>query len=327
MVKKSISGLDLNEFDRIIITIVKAHCEQYESDIILKQAFESDNNNKIEICMLPGFTSCQSETVYETIRMMDIEGEFVVKDSDNYISLPSIPHGNYIVGLDVNKFDKEINRLSSKSFLVVNEQDVITDIVEKKIKSDHICLGMYGFSDTKEYSEAYLRLSSSDPSDSLNEIYISHVISYMIGTGGGVFKYVESAKFEDWGTMQDWQLVQDSMRTYFIDLDGVVFNNRGKYGSKNWSNDNEPIMENVDIICKLYKGGAQIVVTTSRGDNCRHFIQEFFASHGIELHAIVTGCNHAGRIIINDFAPSNAYPSCQAISLPRNSSLSGYLRL
>lgn len=324
MVKKAISGIDLQSFDRIIITIVKEHCEKYESDIILKQAFNLNKDSKIELCILPNFTKSQSETVFETIKMMKIQGQIAVKDSDNYIKIENIPDGNYIVGLDIEKFNKEIRRLGSKSFLIVNNQQIITDIIEKKIKSEHICLGMYGFSDANNFLEAYEQVSTEQIDARLHEIYLSHVISYMIGSNKGVFRYIETTEFEDWGTIEDWQIVQKSMRTYFIDLDGVIFKNRGKYGSKNWNNDNEPIEDNVELFKQLYDEGAQIVVTTSRGKEYEESIRAFFASRGIKIHAIVCGCNHAGRIIINDFAASNAYPSCQAISIPRNAILKDY---
>jgi hypothetical protein len=34
--------------------------------------------------------------------------------------------------------------------------------------------------------------------------------------------------------------------------------------------------------------------------------------------------NHAARVIINDFATTNPYPSGMAITLPRNASLKDY---
>ena len=327
MVKKAISGLNLNQFDRIIFTIVQEHCDKYEADLILQQAFCTQNNPKIEICILPTFTSCQSETVYETIVRMNVKENIVLKDSDNYIELNDIPNCNFIVGLNVNKFEKEIFRLNSKSFLIVNDQNIITDIIEKKIKSDCICVGMYGFRSASEFCDNYLKLTEQFDYAQSKEIYISHVISYMIGVSSSIFEYVDTIKFEDWGTLRDWQLVQYLKRTYFIDLDGVVLYNRGRYGSKNWDNDQVPIEDNISVIKQLFDEGAQIVITTSRDMKYEEQIRDFFSSRGIDLHAIVTNCNHSARVLINDFAPSNAYPSCEAISLPRNGTLKDYIKL
>ncbi len=325
MVKKSISGLNLNHFDRIIITIVQEHCDKYEADLILRQAFKIEGGSKIELCILPFFTSCQSETIYETIVRMRVQGDFVIKDSDNYIQLDEAPFGNFIVGLNIDAFDREIFRLNSKSFLIVNDQNVVTDIIEKKIKSDCICVGMYGFEDAELFSDCFKTLLSNFDYSKSKEIYISHVISFMIGVRSAIFMHASASNFEDWGTIQDWQIVQQKQQTYFVDLDGVVFQNRGKYGSKTWQNDNCPIEENISSLKKLYDEGAQIVITTSRGKEFESDIRAFFESRGITLHAIVTECNHARRVIINDFAPSNAYPSCVAVSIPRNGSLKDYM--
>ena len=325
MVEKCISGLNLKEFDRVIVTIVKEHSEKYESEIILSQVFESYTEPAVEICVLPEFTTCQSETVYETIRRMKIMGEIVVKDSDNYIAVSEMPHGNFIAGLNINTFPKEIFRLNSKSFIITNNQDIVTDIIEKKIKSDCICVGMYGFSDAEQFCRTYQDLLENFNFAESNEIYLSHIISYMIGTGTEIFRCLYVLDFEDWGTPMDWKIVQSKMQTYFIDLDGVIFVNRGKYGTKTWKNDNELLESNMQCIRDLYCNGAQIVVTTARSSEYVPFINEVFEKEGIKLHAIVTDCNHSSRILINDFSTTNTYPSCRAISIPRNANLNDYL--
>ena len=168
MIEKAMEGLPLNKFDRIIITIVKEHALKYEAETILKQALNLQKNRKIEILKLDDFTSCQSETVYLTLEKMKVKGEFVVKDSDNYVKVIDCLKPEFIVGLDINKFDKEIYRLKSKSFLMVNDQNIITDIIEKKIRSENICLGVYGFNNPAKFIEAYNFLLLKHPSSSLD---------------------------------------------------------------------------------------------------------------------------------------------------------------
>lgn len=325
MVKKAISGLDLNYFDRIIVTIVSDHVKEFQSDTILKQAFSIGSNSKVELCILTNFTRCQSETVYETIKKMSVDDSIVIKDSDNYFELKQFPMGNFISGIDIKTSDREINRLSAKSFLIVNEKGIITDIIEKEIKSEFICVGMYGFESSLDFCKAYESISKNSDWTKCSEIYISHVISYMIGTRKYVFMYAPVANYEDWGTMDDWHLIQLEKQTYFLDYDGVIVKNVGKYGISNWENSNEIIEENIKAIKEKYDRGAQIVVTTSRSNCYKEEIIKIFESRGIKLHAVITECNHSSRIIINDFAPSNPYPSCRAISIPRNGNLKDYL--
>jgi hypothetical protein len=324
MIEKALSGINLDSFDRIIITIVKEHDETYGAKLILEQVFEIETHNNFVVCVLNDFTSCQAETVIKTIVMEGITGEIIIKDSDNYVKIENI-ESNAIVGLNIEAFPKEINRLSSKSFLVINDQKNIVDIIEKKIKSQYICIGVYCFTDAAIFIHAYNSMINQSNENNY-EIYISHIVSYLIGLNECTFKYIEAEDYEDWGTLDDWKIVQKKHKTYFIDLDGVLLNNRGKYGSKNWSNSLEPLTENMNAIKQLYNEGAQIIITTSREEKYRNKILTFFEDNNIKLHALVMGCNHSCRVIINDFAPTNPFPSCETINIKRNGDLSDYLQ-
>jgi hypothetical protein len=322
MIEKSMEGMPLDIFDRIIITIVKDHSEKYDAKLILDQIFDLKNNQKIEILELEDFTSSQSETVYETLIKKSISGNFVVKDSDNMVKMEKNENSEFIVGLDINKFEKEIYRLKSKSFLIVNDQNIVVDIIEKKIRSEKICLGVYGFSDPEKFIEAYKVLSENKIQ---KEIYLSHIISYLIGTKRSVYNYIETSNFEDWGTLQDWRITQNKHSTYFVDIDGVVLENRGKYGQENWSNSLPVINDNLKVLKELFDTGGQIVFTTCRSDGDLVEFKKLLNDNGIIAHAFVTKCNHASRVIINDFAPTNPYPSCKAINIPRNGLIKTYL--
>jgi hypothetical protein len=323
MVKKSLEGMNLAVFDNIVVTIVREHDEVYGAKLILEQVFDIEHNHKFVICVLDEFTSCQAETIIKTIEKERITGKIVIKDSDNCVKFNNDKiFDNAIVGLNIETYVKEINRLSSKSFLAVNDQGIIVDIIEKKIKSQHICLGVYCFSDVNDFINGYNDINNNNIEW---EIYISHVISYLIGTGKCIFKYIEAEDFEDWGTLLDWRIVQERQKTYFIDLDGVLLNNRGKYGVKNWSNCMEPLEENIKVVKRLYDNGAQIVITTSREEIYRKDILNFFAEKGITIHALVTGLKHSCRVIINDFAPTNPYPSCESVNIKRNGDLADYI--
>lgn len=320
VIEEAILGLPLDMYDRIIITIVKEHSEKYEAKLILEQVFKE--NKKIEICELDDFTSSQSETVYRTLSDKKVIGEFVVKDSDNQVQIDTLQPADFVVGLDINKFHKEIHRLKSKSFLIVNDQDIVTDIIEKRISSEKICLGVYGFSNPNNFNEAYEYLSQNNTS---GEIYLSHIISYLIGTKKSVYTYIESEKFEDWGTLIDWQITQKQHTTYFVDIDGILLHNKGKYGKENWYNFADPIKENLDIMKRLQDEGAQIILTTARGKDDMTLVNKILDEYGIQPHQIVTGCNHSPRVLINDFAPTNPYPSAKAVNVPRNGSLATYI--
>lgn len=320
MIEKSLKGLNIDVFDRIIITIVKPHDEQYEAGLILKQVFKE--NHKIEICLLDDFTNSASETVYLTIEKMKITGAFVVKDSDNYVKV-DIPDkiNNFIVGYDLHNHP-EISNIPGKSFLLINEQNIIQDIIEKRVVSNIICIGVYAFEDVELFKNGYKALLNKGIN---GEMFISHVVSYLLSTKKHIFISNEAQDYADWGTLNEWEAVQRRYRTYFVDVDGVLLKNTGRYGSKNWTNNKEIIAENMQVIRDLQANGAQIIIATSRTEEFRTDLEKILANNGIKPYAILMGMHHAARVVINDFAPTNPYPSGMAITLPRNSLIKEYL--
>lgn len=322
MIEKALEGINLDQFDRIIFTIVDDQITTYDTEPILRQVFENFNI-KVEICILTDYTSSQSQTVYETLRINNVNGSFAVKDSDNKILLSDNleENMNYVLGLDIQKIGQEINRLQSKSFLKVNNQGYITNIIEKKIISDVVCIGFYVFRDSEMFKLAYQELSDSFE----GELYLSHIISHQILTKNEIFSYKNSSIFEDYGTLEDWKLIQSKFKTYFVDYDGVLVRNKGKYGIENWETIDEPIKENLLALRRICNNGSQIIITTSRPKKFENKIASLLKSYDINIHSIVSGLSHSQRILINDHAGTNPYPSAVGISINRNSLLDEYL--
>lgn len=320
MIEKAIEGLNTDVFDRIIITIVKPHEEKYEAQLVLSQVFK--NNPKVEICLLNDFTSSASETIYLTLEKMKVKGAFVVKDSDNYVKVNlGFPIKNLIVGYDLHKHPN-ISNIPGKSFLIVNEQGIVEDIIEKRIVSNIICLGVYAFENTEIFKNAYIKLKEEELT---GEMFISHVISYILSSKQQIFLALEAQEYKDWGTLAEWQAVQKQYRTYFCDVDGILMKNCGKYGSRNWYNNTDIIPENIETVKKLQDNGGQIVITTSRPEEFRKDLEKILEENAIRPYAILMGMNHSARVVINDFAPTNPYPSSIAITLPRNSLIKEYV--
>lgn len=320
MIEKSLHGLNMEIFDRIIITIVEAHSKEYEAELILNQVFK--DNKKIEICVLEDFTKSASETIYLTLEKMKVEGAFIVKDSDNYVKT-TIPKdfSNFVVGYDLHKHP-DITNVPCKSFLEINEQNIIQDIIEKRVVSNIICIGVYAFESVDLFKKGYKELVDKKIS---GEMFISHVISYLLRAKDNVFLYNEAEDYADWGTLTEWKEVQKKFRTYFVDVDGVLLKNCGRYGSVNWSNNSEIIKENLETIKELQKQGAQIIITTSRPEEYRKNLETILKENGLYPYSILMGLNHSARVIVNDFAPTNPYPSGIAVSLPRNTLIKDYL--
>ena len=319
MIEQVLRSSDYQRYDKTIITVLREHCDKYEADIILNQIF----GDTVEVTILEKPTSCAAETVYETIKSAGLTGQLTIKDSDCLVERSYSPVRDHIVGLTINS-NTNVDRLQQKSFIIKNDDDVIVDILEKEMVSNTICLGVYCVS-AQDFLLAYRDICDSDVYKHENEIYVSHVISYLITCESRVFEYVEADKYVDWGTAEEWYKEMAKHNTYVFDIDGVLLKNCGKYGTRNWSNYFSPIEENIKILKALSDNGNEIVFMTARPEEYLTEFKKFLKNRGIFYKTIISNCNHSKRIIINDFAPTNPYPSCEALSIKRNDNLGEYL--
>lgn len=320
MVQKAIGGLKIRSDARKIITVVKEHCIRHDADLVLRQAF----GNEVEICILDEFTSSQAETVALTIGKMKVSGSIVIKDSDNYVDVDVTKAGNFLVGVDLRCF-QHISNVAAKSFIILKDQNTVADIIEKLVCSNIINIGTYGFQSTDVFME-YFDIARAGGNSDGGEIFLSSIVSIMIKKGMK-FNFKEAKDYEDWGSIFDWYRAIRRKKTYFLDIDGVIFVNKGRYGKVNWEHEDIPLKDNVKIIKRLLDNGAQIILCTSRTENHRKKLERSLKLHGIQCHAIVMGCNHAQRVIVNDFSDTNPYPSCSAINLKRDGNdLEKYIR-
>ena len=217
LIERSIEGIFSEEYDRVVVVLLEDDIEEWHADIIIEEELKK---YPIEIVVLNSMTSGPAETVYMAIQKANIEGSVVVKDVDNYLKIKNVPHGNFVAGLDLNTWERDVHNLRNKSFLILNEQGNLLDIIEKKVRSDVICLGLYGFNKAEDFIKSYKKLN--DISYPISKLYISHVISYLIGYSGRVFHYMEALEYENWGDERLWKDMQRDYTLYFIDLDNIL---------------------------------------------------------------------------------------------------------
>ena len=213
---KAIEGVFADNYDRIIYTVLKESVDRYNAvEEIKKHACGYD----VEFVVLDKQTNGPAETVHKTIMAANVTGEFAVRDSHAFIATKKDYVGNFVAGLDLTQYDKPIDNLRSKSFITINEQGQVLDIVEKHFSSDIISAGMYGFKSTDDFVFAYEHLI--DPNYGIKKLYLSHVISYLIGYSQRVFHRARVTRFEDWSTKAAWQKVQRLHSLVFVNLDTI----------------------------------------------------------------------------------------------------------
>ena len=319
MIEKVLHGVGYQKFDRTIIVILKEHCDKYDADIILNQLFK----NSVDIVVLPEPTESVVDTVYQTIERGNVVGSIVVKDSDCYVKYDIPKNNNYIAGLEIQAHT-DIEKIQQKSFIVKNEDDIVIDIVEKSIVSNIVCVGVYSM-DVDEFIHARREIIESPIFKKGNELYMSHIISYLIIENKKPFEYIKAKEYIDWGTKSEWIKEQNKYKTFVFDIDGVFLENHGKYGKKTWENTFDPIWENIILLKKLSDNGNEIIFMTARPQEHVEQFKAFLQENEIKYKTIICQCYHGKRIIVNDFSSTNPYPSCEAISIPRNDLLKKYI--
>ncbi len=310
MIKKAIEGLKAKESD-IIITILKEHEDQY--DII--KGLKDNLGSSIKVIILDNPTKSQAETVYLTIKKANLNESFFVKDSDNTFSFELKDENiNYVCYSDIHEYT-EINP-GNKSYIKMNDQNIIIDIVEKKIISSFFNVGGYHFRNPTLFIESFERINNMGRN---SELYVSHIIQDLIANRKEVFFGKKVENYFDWGTADEWRKYTKRFRTFFFDIDGILFENASQHFKPRWG-ETLPIKENLEIIKKLSEDPyAQIYFITSRPEKYRKLTETKLKELSIKYYGLLMGCLHAKRIIVNDFSNTTGYPTCEAINILRDS--------
>lgn len=310
MVKKAIEGLNVDPKD-VIITILREHEEQY--DII--RGLKENIGEEITIVILDEQTKSQSETVYLTLKKIGLKESFLVKDSDCAWTTSNIKEDfNYVIYSDIQDYE-DINP-GNKSYIKLNEQNIIIDIVEKKVVSRFFSLGGYFFKNPESFISSFEKLNEQN---NKQELYISHIIQDLIINKKEIFFGKKVDSYLDFGTLEQWSKYLKKFKTYFFDIDGILFKNAAQYFKPRWE-DSEPIKENLEIIKKLSENKYnQLIFSTSRPEKYRRVTERKLRELGIKYLDVIMGCLHAKRIIVNDFSNTTGYPTCEAINILRDS--------
>jgi len=310
MVTEAISGLNLDFFDNIYFICLQQHEDKYS----FMKGFVSELDDaglraKSNIVLLPEQTESQSETVYTFLSGYDLDGFIFIKDSDGFYRC-DVEERNQVAYFDLNDMD-DINA-RTKSYVDLDVNNVVTNIVEKKVISSTFSSGGYGFADAKEFCKTFEKLQDMD-----GECYISHIIFEMM-LSGSTFYGTKTVDFKDWGTLDAWNKYKSQYKCLFVDIDGTLITNSSHHFPP-YTGSGEPIEDNIDLLAELHEQGrARIILTTSRPERLRQLTIQELQTKGIPFDQLVMGLPHCQRIVINDFARSNPYPSCSAINIPRN---------
>ena len=310
MVVEAIKGLNLDNVSKIYLVGLKEHEQKYSFISALDEQFESlGTQHLIEYVLLEEQTKNQPETVAQGIIQANINGPIYIKDSDNYF-VDKPQQGNLISCFDLHSLEHVNAR--NKSYVELNSDGNIINIVEKKIVSSTFCVGGYSFSSASEFMEYYDQLKNNE------DLYLSHIIFQMILKGQS-FSHNLVQDYVDWGTIKEWNNYKSQYSTMFVDLDGTLVKNSGQFSDPKWGT-TEAIIPNVATLNAMHATGkVEIILTTSRKEKFRQTTIDQLERLGIKYDQLIMGLVHGKRIVINDYAKTNPYKSCDAINIKRNS--------
>lgn len=254
-----------------------------------------------------------AETVAEIIRRADVSGPIFVKDCDSWFEPQGEIFDDAICVGDLRELPR-VRNVAAKSFVHLDDEGRVTGITEKSVSSNYISVGGYGFKDAEAFRGAYERVVA-DPARA--EPFVSHVVNEAMRAGAR-FRGVLGRDYHDVGTLEAWNAFRRERRSYLVDVDGVVFRNAGAFLPPFWDDPDVPLPRNVEALKRLTQRGAQLIFVTARPERHRAKTEAALRALGLRWHAMVCGVHHSGRVLINDFAPTNPFPSAVALNVVRD---------
>lgn len=264
----------------------------------------------ITLIVLPERTSGPANTVYQILKAVDLapSTEFLIKDCDSFFE-HEYQEGNYVCVSSI-KDHEVLKKLSSKSFIVSNDQGIITSIIEKQVVSDKFCVGGYKFASVSMYLDAYEKLNAAN----VREIFVSHVIEQCLNERH-IFKEALVTNYTDVGTADDWFEYNDRA-VVFCDIDGTIIQ------AQNYRKHNipaVPLANNIARVKQLVANGGQLIFTTARPVERRDEDIVMLESLGFTDFQLISGLPNTKRILINDYNEANPYPRAISVNIKRDS--------
>jgi hypothetical protein len=294
---------------RVLFAVLREHDEGFHAGDVIREVLP-----QAEVMVIGEVTRGQAETVELMVEHFGVDGAFLAKDSDSYFVPTSAydPRWNYVSVCSARK-ERGV-KLYNKSFADINELGYVVGMLEKEISSEFFSCGGYFFSDPGEFADAFRHYEKITTGGGF---YLSEIIDLVI-EAGGIFHPMQCEGYLDWGTHDDWIAYRQSVATYVLDLDGVVYRNGSRFWNPRWG-ENEVIPRVGDKVNELFDRGNYIVLMTSRPESFRPATEAQLDRDGVRYHQLVMGVHHGRRVLVNDFSGTNPYPSAVAINTPRDS--------
>ena len=288
----------------ITIGILKEHNDQYNTAEYIKNEY----GEAIQVVILETRTTGPADTVYQILKQAGLTTEeFLIKDCDSFFD-HDYQEGNYVCVSNIR--DHEIlKRLASKSFIVSNDQGIITSIIEKQVVSDKFCVGGYKFESADMFISAFEKLKDAH----VKEIFVSHIIEECLNDDA-IFKESSVSNYVDVGTAEEWFEYNDKA-VIFCDIDGTLI----KAQSRTEIGQPPVVLEkNIKRIKELIANGSQVIFTTARHTITHAITDQMLTDLGFTDFKLISGLPNTKRVLINDYNEANPWPRAVAVNIKRD---------
>jgi hypothetical protein len=306
--------------DDIVVTILREHEDKYRVTAGLEAAF----GRPMRVVVLEESTRSQPETVAKTLEALRLSEPFLVKDSDNMFAVDDVAQDtNYVCVDSLNNYDQINPR--NKSYLQVDHRNLITNIREKVVISDLFSVGGYSFLHPDQFLSYYHQLSLRT-AEWQRELYISDIIGAMI-LEGIPFRARQITGYQDWGTITEWRRSLLSRKTYFILLDGFVFDRGSEYFHPAFA-DVTPHPAAVDAIKELVRREHSVIYLSIRSQAYADLTERQLAAAGLPTTRVIYGCPISTWVLLSASHPTLPFQTGHALELqPDDENLLGKLAL
>jgi len=304
----------------VVVTILREHEDRYRVRAGLEAAF----GQPIHVVVLEEPTRSQPETVAKTIEAIGLNEPFLVKDSDNMFVVDDVVQPtNYVCVDSLNNYDQINPR--NKSYLQVDHRNVVTNIREKVVISDLFSVGGYSFLQPEQFLAYYRRLSQRT-AEWQRELYISDIIGAMI-LDGIPFLARQITGYQDWGTITEWRRSLLSRKTYFVLLDGFVFDRGSEHFHPAFS-EVTPNTAAVDAIKELVRREHTVIYLSIRSQAHAEVTERQLAAVGLPTTRVIYGCPISTWVLLSAAHPTLPFQTGHALELqPDDENLLGKLAL
>lgn len=182
--------LPLSDFDKIYIVVNQRIDEIYNIKNMLNVQLKNEEFSDKTCIIVIENTRNVVDTVLQTVAQIPYSkfGVFI-KDADASFNITELNNENTVYTYKLEDV-KEINP-SSKSYVSTTSDDVVLNIIEKRVISSEFCVGGYYFNDIKKFIDLCECVSEYD------KLYLSNVIYYDILRNGEIYRTEQVIRFSE----------------------------------------------------------------------------------------------------------------------------------